>query len=132
MKGEPTETGEPPLEHAAHQCAGDHHIRVGEPIADFAANTLRLDDSGGPKDSEVLGDVGLGCANVLSEPPNLARAVGEPVKDLEPARARERPEDLSLEDRDLVHAISIDACADAHECRESPPEGLLGTGPAYR
>ena len=39
------ETGQAPLENAAHDPAGDHHVGVGQPVADLAAVALGLDEA---------------------------------------------------------------------------------------
>ena len=56
----------------------------------------------------MLRDVRLAEPELGGEPAHLPRPVGESVQDLEPPRAGEGLEDLGLEDRDLVHAPSID------------------------
>ena len=51
--------------------AGDHHVRVGQPIADLAPVAVGLDEAGGPQHREVLRDVRLAQAE-------LARPGGRP------------------------------------------------------
>jgi hypothetical protein len=48
------------------------------------------------------------------------------MEDLEASRACERPEDVGLEDRDLIHGLTIEICALADECRAAPFEGDRG------
>ena len=67
--------------------------------------------------AEVLRDVRLGRPDRLGQAADLDRTAGEHMQDLEPSRTGERLEDLGLEDRDLVHALTIDICAGADECR---------------
>ena len=46
MLGHPAEPpGQAPLQHRAHDPAGDHHVGVGQAVADLAAVTLGLDDA---------------------------------------------------------------------------------------
>jgi hypothetical protein len=111
------ETGEASLEHRAHEAAGDHHVGIHESVANLSAIALGLDDAGGPEHGKVLRDVRLARADRLSQAADLDRTVCQGVQDLEAARARERLEDLCLKDRDLVHTLTIDICADADKCR---------------
>ncbi len=53
-RGQPGEPGEAALEHGPHEAAGDHHVRVGEPVADLPAVSFGIDDAGCAKDREVL------------------------------------------------------------------------------
>ena len=89
---------------------------IRQPVPDLAALAFRLDDAGGSEYREVLRDVRLARADGRGQTADLDRAAGERVEDLEASRARERLEDLGLEDRDLVHGSTIDICADADEC----------------
>ena len=51
----------------------------------------------------MLRDVRLAETELVGEPADLARPVGQPMEDLEPARVGEGPQDLGLQDGDLVH-----------------------------
>ena len=103
--------------------AGGHDVRVGESIADLTPIPLRLDDARGAEHRQVLGDVRLRGPDRLGQTTDLDRTAGEHVQDLEPSWAGEGLEDLGLEDRDLVHALTIDICAGADECRLAPNRG---------
>jgi hypothetical protein len=101
------ETGQAAFEDAAHDAAGDHDVRIGEPVAHLPAVTLGLHDAGRPQHGEVLRHVGLAQAQGGGEAVDLARPGRELVEDLETARMGQRPEDLGLERRDRVHAPTM-------------------------
>ena len=93
--------------------AGDDHVRVGQPVADLTTLPVGIDQARCPQHGEVLRDVGLADAEHLGQAADFAWPGGESVQDLQPSWAGERPQDLGLEDRDLVHDPSIDTCASA-------------------
>lgn len=71
----------------------------------------------------MLGDIRLRGADGDGQVADLDRAAGEHVQDLEPSRTGKGLEDLGLEDRDLVHGLTIDICAGADECRSALAAG---------
>ena len=84
------------LQDPTHDVAGDHHIRIGEAVANPASLAPGLHEAGGPEDREGLGAIGLRDPETLGEPSDLGRLIREPMEDLEPARAGQRLEDLGL------------------------------------
>ena len=95
--GEAGQAPEPALEDGAHDAAGDHDLRVGEPIADLAPVPLGLDQARRSQDREVLRGVRLADAELGREGGDVGGAGGEPVEDLQPPWAREALQGLGLE-----------------------------------
>ena len=111
------ETRQASLEDGAHEPAGHHDVRVGEPVADLTPVALGLDDAGAARSTARCCETFGWLAPIASASrPTSIGPRGERVEDLEPARTGQRLEDLRLEDRDLVHDPTIDICADADEC----------------
>lgn len=110
-------TGQASLQNGAHESAGDHYVGICEAVANLSAFALGLDDAGAAKHGQVLRDARLGCTDGRGQAADLDRTVCQRVQDFDASRAGERLEDLGLEDRDFVHIVTIDICADADECR---------------
>ena len=92
--GQAGQTAEATLEDVAHDPAGDHDVRIAEPIADLAAIAIGVHQARPPQDREVLRHVRLAETQLLGEPADLAWPIGQPMEDLQAARVGEGPQDL--------------------------------------
>ena len=118
------------LEDVAHEAAGDHDVRVGQPVADLAAVALGLDEAGRAEHARGAARRSAGWRR-WSRPGGRPRAV-RAASGCRISRRRGLASVLRTSAWRIVissMALTIDICADADECRQARSGGPQVTRP---